>query len=98
MSLLSAVAKLINIFARVLGLLATLGGASMLLTAATDAVRGGGSLETLVAVFVGAALAMTGFALLRVRAYRPDLGDGPLSRPSPEATEARRAWWTGDPK
>lgn len=43
--------------------------------------------------------AAIGLAILRVRTYRPDLGDAFLTSKSTGLTSGtKRNWWTGDPK
>ena len=51
----------------------------------------------LVAGLVGGLFAVAiGVALLRVRPYRPDLGDPPFRAPTAWQRTQARAWWTGD--
>jgi hypothetical protein len=52
-----------------------------------------------VAMFVvGLGAIAMGVALVRVRPYRPDLGDDAFGRPTQYQASPERQWWTGDPR
>jgi hypothetical protein len=96
-----------TIFIRLLGVFAMAVGIVMAVGDLDDVLRGGaGSSDgTLVSRADAIAIALAGLfgagvgvALLRVRPYRPDLGDHAFGQLSAEQVHQRRNWWTGDLK
>jgi hypothetical protein len=92
-----------NVGVRLLGLWWSFVGVFAVFVGILWNVRGPASPEDSdVALFlpvVGALLLAAGVAFLRVRPYRPDLGDEPFSGASKgrSALKEPRKWWTGDP-
>ena len=63
-----------------------------------------GNPSPLVGFAIGLGLLAVGLALCRLRAFRPDLGDGPAwivklvgYEPRQDDRVGHRSWWTGDP-
>src|SRR5690349_12651659 len=92
-------------FVRFVGVTCCTLGIVMLLGAAWDLLKGRSvprsaalaPTSDLVAGLVGGVFTVAiGLALLRVRPYRPDLGDRPFGPATAWQRAQARAWWTGD--
>ena len=94
-----------NRFVRVFGLLALLVGGCFV--CGSIAIWWDGRFQTLyvdapsrtddVALLIAGVVAIAiGVSLLRVRPYRPDLGDAAFGPPTGYVTSEQRLWWTGD--
>jgi len=100
--------RVYNIYRRLFGLLAVLGGVGFF---ATGLLEGLGLMRpwfgdgAWVAALLGIPILLLGLALCRRRTYRPDLGDvswlagkaAGIAYDTPRSA-APRSWWTGDPK
>lgn len=94
-------------FIRILGLVALFVGGVFVWGSLTIAWNG--TYQTLradapsradaIGLFVAGVVAIAiGVLLVRVRPYRPDLGDAAFGRPSAYQLGQQRQWWTGDPR
>ena len=85
-------------FVRLLGLWSCVVGGIMCTGAAWDLLQGRrAATSELAPAVVGGLVALAfGIALLRIRPYRPDLGDRPFGTSTARQHQQERAWWTGD--
>ena len=94
-----------NVAVRALGLVALVYGAVFIIWGAVRMVQMEyirlDEARSLVILPVGLLVAALGAAILKVPAYRPDLGDvpwrfDPLGTKTRQSPGSRRSWWTGD--
>ena len=100
--------RLFNVLARLFGLMAVLAAVNGAVAGIyhtvyppTEYIETLGLPEGLMDFLVSVFFATIGILILRVKPYRPDLGDGAwtlLVGKSGETTEQRRSWWTGEPR
>ena len=97
--------RVFNILVRVLGLVALVSGVAFTMLGAARILEQGLLLNAgapgLVILLVGLLAGALGAAILRVPAYRPDLGDvswrfDPFGAKTRQSASARRSWWTGE--
>ena len=94
--------RLFNALARLCGLAFAAGGITLIVaTVLSRSDTSLGRTEETITYLAGATVSLLGLAMLRVRAFRPDLGDiEPLLDPfgARGNSQIPRTWWTGDPK
>jgi hypothetical protein len=93
--------SLVNVLARIFGIVATIVGVIFLLLGGYSLVfPDSPSIEGMPAVLslgVGIFGVVVGVAFLRVRSYRPDLA-GSETKGSRSGDNSQRSWWTGMPQ